>query len=32
MNIMTKAVKLKSTEQFDSRRGQNSKRQFQGAL
>ena len=32
MNITMKAVKLKSIDQFDSRRGQNGKMQFQGAL
>ena len=32
MNIMTKAGKLKSTDQFDSRMGQNSKMQFGNAL
>ena len=32
LNITTKAVKLKSTDQFDSRRGQNFKMQFRGAF
>ena len=32
MNIMVKAIKFKSPDQFDSRRGQNLKIQFQGAL
>ena len=32
MNITTKAGKLKSTDQFDSRRGQNWKKQLRNTL